>query len=199
MINSKVVYNTLVKIKYGQNVGVPKIAQYIETQNEHDGIPDLLWESVYKRAHRCIDTRTRVFQFKFLHDILATNYRLYKWKIRTDAMCEFCREREQDLNHLFWACTEVTRFWSAFREFYCTKLNEPQLTKNMIFLGMQDILLCELIFAAKRHIYKAKVQKVLPSFQSFVREVAYIKEIELQVAKNQNKVHLWTAKWEPLC
>ncbi len=197
-VSSKVVYEILVNLKYGQAITVPKIVKVVELDNQ-DEDTQISWETVYKTAHRSIDTGTRAFQFKFLHDILATNYWLCKWKIREDKMCGFCGEREENIGHLFWDCVQVTRFWKYFREHYCTKLEPPEFTKNIVFLGTQDIVLCELTFAAKRHIYKCKFQNVLPSFRSFINKVTFMKQIELQVANNNNTVHLWTDKWGPLC
>lgn len=197
-VSSKDVYGNLIILKYGQAITVPKIAKVIELDHQNDETP-ISWETVYKTAHRSMDTGTRAFQYKFLHDILATNYWLFKWKIRNDTMCGFCEETEENISHLFWDCAHVIRFWKDFREHYCTKINAPELTKNIVFLGTQNILLCDLIFAAKRHIYKCKFQNVLPSLQSFVNKVTFMKQIELQVAKNNNTVHLWTDKWKPLC
>ncbi len=193
-VNSKLVYEKLVELKYGEVVTIPKIVNFID---EPDEIP-VSWETVYKTAHRSMDTGTRAFQFKFLHNILVNNYWLCKWKIRDDTVCDFCHEREEDIGHLYWDCVHVTRFWNSFKAYYGDKLNASVLTKNLVFLGTQDILLCGIIFAAKRHIYQSKFKNVLPCFQSFVEKVKFMKQTEFHIAKTNNTVNLWIEKWERL-
>ena len=97
--STKYVYEQLVNLNGGRSVTVPKIISYIDNLKE-----PATWETVYRMVHSVMDTATRVFQFKFLHDILVNNYWLCKWKIKNDSWCDFCHECVEDINHMFWNC-----------------------------------------------------------------------------------------------
>jgi hypothetical protein len=63
-------------------------------------------ESVFKRCHKYVlDTSTKIFQYKFLNDILANNYWLRKWKIVEDETCTFCKNNVENM----YSGTPVTR------------------------------------------------------------------------------------------
>ena len=58
-----------------------------------------------------ISTEIRSFQFKFLHRIIYTRERLYKWNIVETNIWSFCNQEIKSLQHLFWECNFVKLFW----------------------------------------------------------------------------------------
>ena len=60
------------------------------------------WAYIFRLAFKCaIDSKTRNFQFKILHRIIATNDFLYKVDIIDNNLCTFCDLEIETLEHLF--------------------------------------------------------------------------------------------------
>jgi hypothetical protein len=77
-VNSKFLHNLfLPEIIDKENHQYPRIFKYFNNEDN----PNL--ESIFLICHNMSDeVRLKVFQFKFLHDILVNNYWLEKWKIK---------------------------------------------------------------------------------------------------------------------
>ena len=50
------------------------------------------------------DVKVQWFQYRIIHRILGTNSLLNKMKIIDDPLCTFCKQSEENLEHLFWEC-----------------------------------------------------------------------------------------------
>ena len=78
-----------INTKCGKHVHTPRIAKLCD-------LGDTDWSVHYTVAQRIpIDTKTREFQFKFLHDILANNYWLRKWNIAESDNVSYVVTREK--------------------------------------------------------------------------------------------------------
>ncbi len=63
------------------------------------------WPFFYHLAwNTTIDSYSRAFQFKSLHNILFLNERLYKLKYAESPMCSFCKINSETIAHLFSEC-----------------------------------------------------------------------------------------------
>ena len=58
-----------------------------------------------------IDNRTRDFQYKLIHRIITTKSFLYiiGRSDDKDALCSFCNEESETLEHLFFSCSIITK------------------------------------------------------------------------------------------
>ena len=73
---------------------------------------DLIWNNAYMTAIKCTkSTKLIEFQFRFLHQTLATNVSLVKMGYKDDIRCTFCHEEAENLTHLFWFCSKIELFW----------------------------------------------------------------------------------------
>ena len=73
---------------------------------------DLPWQEIYLLPRKVtVDSKTREFQYKFLHRILFTNKPLHKMGIVNTSMCTFCGRCEESLEHLFIYCEFTSSFW----------------------------------------------------------------------------------------
>ena len=149
---------------------------------------------MYTRPHRLItDVRTRVFQYKFLQDILVNKYWLFKWNISNDNICILCKNDKDNLNHRFWECIYVKQFWIDFNNYYERRL-EMKVVKEMVFFGYENMLLCTLIFAAKQYIHCCVCREEVPKFTQFLDKVCYMKSIEEQICKRNFTLEKWLEK-----
>ena len=68
----------------------------------------------YQLASKCTkSTRLVEFQFKLLHERIATNQFLNTIYMKDDSNCSFYGEEPESLQHLFWSCPKVICFWNA--------------------------------------------------------------------------------------
>ena len=68
------------------------------------------------------EAKLRWFQFRIIHRILPTKRYLNVRKVIDSAECSFCGNEEETIEHLFWNCDIVTRFWNEFLTILKAKL-----------------------------------------------------------------------------
>jgi hypothetical protein len=189
ILTSKMVYDHILTIKNGGGVFIPRIAKYINLPNND-------WSIQYLNAQKIpIDTKTREFQFKFLHDILVNNFWLKKWNLVTSDKCTFCNTMTETTLHLFWECTYSQNFWVDFNRIYAANFNTV-VDINAFVCGSQNISLCTLIFMAKRYIYQCKYADQKPDITIFKHRVNYVKNTEFEIAKRNGTILKYMEKWE---
>jgi len=160
--------------------------------------PNSEWQEVYTRPVRLIhDVRTREFQYRFIHDILINNYWLYKWKLVDSEICRWCKKGTENIYHVFWDCQVIKRFWKDLNE-YCSKRDVQSVDEVSVFYGDENELLCCVIYAAKRYVYKCLYMEQIPSFNECIKRIDYIRMIEYNIALRKNKIRSWNMKWKPL-
>lgn len=190
-LTPKLIYRHLINIKCGASAHIPKITKYAN-------IPTHNWTVHYQTAHRIpLDTKTREFQFKFLHDLLINNFWLKKWNLAESDQCTFCKQSSENILHLFWQCDVIQSFWKQFNDPYSTKTNTEVELSNVI-CGTQDSLFCTLILTAKKYIYECRFNETIPDVHVFKRKVNYVKTTEFEIAKRNVKMLRYIEKWEPL-
>ena len=190
-MNSKAMYDQLLIQKVGPETVVPRIVKYL---NNCDGIN---WKEIYVRARKYpMDTKTRAFQYSFIHDILTNKYWLNKWRMSETAICTYCNNNIEDTVHMFWTCDSTNEFWEQFISF-CSIHGVLSSALNMedIFLGVNDKRLCTLIFAAKRFIHNKRTHEEPLCFNAFKNILSNLKSMEFRIAKGNNRTDDWTEKW----
>ena len=90
-------------------------------------------------AFKCTkSTKLIEFQFRFLHQTLATNISLVKMGYKDDIRCTFCHEEAENFMHLFWFCSKIELFWKHL--ITCLKdrnfLSNDYLLNNLVILGL---------------------------------------------------------------
>ena len=89
------------------------------------------WKLIYETTK---EVKLRIFQFKVMHRILATNLFLMNNKIKDNANCQHCN-LEETVEHLFWECNYARHFWNIFQNFYQHRTNQTIVLTcpNIIF------------------------------------------------------------------
>lgn len=115
-VNRKFVKNSLILQRKEEPTALQKWDQIIGTKD------DEYWEKTFS-AIRAItkETKLQQFQFKIVHRILATNSKLFKYKIADTPMCYLCPNTEDTLEHALFECPTVHRFWHTIMEQFCDK------------------------------------------------------------------------------
>ena len=75
---------------------------------------NLKWKKMYKMSIKLsIETKTREFKFKLLHNILYTNKQLHRMNPMRflSSKCTFCDEQDETYDHLFYKCNNCKCYW----------------------------------------------------------------------------------------
>lgn len=82
------------------------------------------------------DTKLRNFRFHYLHRIIFCADKLYRWGLVDSPICIYCNEQYETMEHLFYLCPTVRRFWEMFVFWF-----EAQ-TNTEITVNLENISLC---------------------------------------------------------
>ena len=161
------------------------------------------WQDIYLQLYSCtISTELRAFQFKFLHRVLATHYRLCLWKITESDACTFCNATVETDIHLFWECPIIVEFWLKIQEWYSrftgiyVRLNKF----NVLFgIDIQNFTALNIvILVAKHFIYQSSKNNSKPYLSTFIEKLKVIKDIEFTIAYKNDKISKHNNKWGEL-
>ena len=66
---------------------------------------ELDWPRIYQLPRStCVHSKTRIFQYKILNNILNLNSRLYRMGLSTSSLCSLCSLSDETTIHLFSEC-----------------------------------------------------------------------------------------------
>lgn len=191
-LNNKVIYNGLLasKIPHTTNIYVPRTAKHLGN--------DISWKEVYVRAYRTpIDTKTKDFQYRFIHDLLSNKYWLHKWGIKDTAACYYCNNEEENIVHMFWSCPKTRQFWQELSEFCQNRsIIQEDICIDDVFIGVNEDTLCTIIFVAKTFIYNKRIHDQQFTFNPFLIFLSKFKLNEFSIAKANNTIEDWLEKWK---
>ena len=189
-ISTKTVYSVLLKKK--KNLFLPstaesKILRYGFTQeNIHK-----VYELPFKIKN---DIKITMFQYKIIHNILATNVSLFRAKIRDYDICPQCLTDRHTIDHMFLHCSVTSPFWRLFQNWWVSKTKETvTLSNSMILYGsfenMEHIYcLNYALLIAKYSIYNSCLHEKKLCFDSFLallneKKIVYNEKLLLQTTK----------------
>ena len=147
------------------------------------------------------EIKLSVFQYKIIHNILYTNYILYKMKKVEDPLCPFCTNIDQTVTHLFLSCPIAISFWSDFSTWYQSfSQKNISLSNNEILYGvLNDSSSCStlnhLILIGKYFLYCKALNNVKFQFADFTNLVYDKIETERYIAIMSNKYNTFCEKW----
>jgi len=122
------------------------------------------WKKYYILPFKCSrSTNTQWFQYRILHNFLATNYFLHKIKYSDTDRCTFCKAEPETIVHLFFECVLVQEFWNTVCQWIhnVRGITVPTTVKNILF-GIPEKkskVINWLILQTKQYIYSMKMQE----------------------------------------
>ena len=85
------------------------------------------------------DIKITMFQYKIIHNILATKTSLFRANLSDNDACPQCLAEAHSLNHMFLRCSYVVAFWKTFQNWWTNKTREKlTLSNSMILYGVFD-------------------------------------------------------------
>ena len=165
---------------------------------------NLNWTRIFIKCFKVSsDPKLQWFQARLLHRILPTKKYLALCNLTDSSRCVFCDKEVETLNHLFWNCEHVQKFWNDLKLLldekcpHCSRLN---LTKELILFGTKENTFTDspidfIILFAKFYIYKTKLNETRPHIKQFVQQLKFRITIEKALACKNNKEHTFENNW----
>ena len=120
-----------------------------------------------------MENKLRCSQYKVIHDILPTNNKLYKMKLKASPSCDRCSHPYENLLHLLYESPRTQTFWQMVIAWWNEKRSETvALNATYILYGYKPEsnlfqALNHFVIIAKYHIYLSWLNKASPSFEIF--------------------------------
>ena len=165
----------------------------------------LNWKTIFTNCFKVSsDSQLQWFQSRLIHRILPTNKYLFTCNLKDSSTCYFCMNERETLNHLFWNCVHVKKFWNDLLKMlqdkcmHCARLT---LNEQLILFGYSDNIITDkpinfIILFAKFYIYKCRFQDNLPQIIPFIRQLQNRISIEKSIAFKNNKQREFERNWQ---
>ena len=149
-----------------------------------------------------MENKLRCFQYKVVHNILPTNSKLCKMKLRASPSCDRCNHPHENLLN---ECPSTQFFWQIVISWRNEKrLENVTLNATDILYGYKPELntclaLNHYVIIAKYHIFLSRLNKAYPSFEIFSLLLNEKILCERTIAFKNNTLRKFRAKWTTLC
>ena len=128
-------------------------------------------------------------------------------KVTDSLTCTFCKVEIETPVHLFYECDFTSKLRQELVERisnqFCVQFGD--FTRKRVMLGfIQDwkgpnrTLLNHLVLLYKRYIYLQKMKEPTLALEGLLSFIRYIKNIELKIAKQNNRETFHYQKWSPI-
>ena len=166
-ISTKYVYNLLLKNSFVPPTAEAKILRHGFTPETVHKV----YELPFQIKH---DIKITMFQYKIIHNILATKTSLFRAKFSDNDVCPQCLAEAHSIDHMFLRCSSIVAFWKTFQNWWTNKSKEQlTLSNSMILYGVFDktehrYSLNYVLLIAKFSIYCSCLHDEQLSFDSFL-------------------------------
>ena len=187
-IKTRHIYKQLI----GRKVKEPSSKLYFN--RNFDLEEDFPWDKVYTLPYNTtVESKTRVFQYKILNNILYLNKRLYRMELVESPLCGLCKLHFETVSHLFFECEVSSQLWKEIQGEFYPHLILPNLDIKLILFGIlhdqdQQKVKNHIILSFKKFLYENRLcpDKVnVHAFKSYLKRII---QIEYFIAK---KIVLW--------
>ena len=147
-----------------------------------------------------IVNKLRSFQFKFLHKILFFNNKLFKWKLVSSTLCDFCNEALDSIEHRFFYCRITQEFWRKLELWLKDEYGIECTINNIHFiitnLNPQMPLVEKILLNAKYYVYKCFLNKSNPDLAYFKGILTNVEKTERYIATQKGLLDIHEKKWK---
>ena len=188
----KRLYRYLIKSKTESNVISKKWVHLVHIDDDNYN----LFSHIDKIT---IVNKLRSFQFKFLHRIVFFNDRLFKYKLVSTTLCDFCNQSTDSLDHRYFYCPVTQEFWRQLNNWVETEYNINCIVNNIYNIirnkyGEMSIM-DTIMLNAKYYIYTCFLNKKIPTIKCFKTVVKEVENTEHYIAAERNILHVHETKW----
>ena len=186
------VYHHLVKCK-AEQINLKKVRTFIDKMEQQiENFEDFtkICKHIYKVTK---NTKLRDFQYRFMHNIIPLNDRLFKWKLKTSPLCDLCNQRKQTVKHFFWECSIAQSIWCKIKEIF---IGEELTYTEVANLRYNDraIIGC-IILITKQYMYRQKCMDLPITLPQLYAEIKLVENMEYFGAKRKDKIDQHVKRW----
>ena len=162
----------------------------------------LKWNNAFTILNKTtIDTGSREFQYRILHNYWHVNSKLYRWKLVDSPRCLYCFINTETMEHLFCECpVSVTLFMQikTWRNNLGIKL--PDMNYSNIIIGVLpctgiNMLINHIIMMFKQILFYNRDKSFTPTLSMFQIQLNQIERIEYKIAVKNGKTYNHLCKW----
>ena len=159
------------------------------------------WKSICLLPRRVtLVANLRMFQYKFLNNVLYLNNMLFRFKKVDSPLFSHCNEERETLIHLFHSCLKTKQFWKKLRQHLSQFINIPHSAPQSSIVGIfqnnqHSVLMNHVLLIYKFYIYSARNTKQL-KFDNLKKTIKKIKVLEKELT-GSNKLNFLN-KWCPI-
>lgn len=162
------------------------------------------WEKIHLLPFKCTkNIKLQWFQYRLQQRILATNKYLKMIGIQNNDNCDFCNSAIETLQHLFYECSVVKRFWEDFLQYLSNNTHYIvcNFTQRFVLLGgtMHTENIINMMFInAKLYIYSCKMKMSNPNVHHFIKYLYLEYKMEKYNAYTSCLYNDFEKRWAPI-
>ena len=194
---SKTVYSSLVSLETGLHAKIQKWEMGLGCEID----PDDYYKSFLQIYCTSNVPKLRSFQYRLMHRAIVLNTQLYKWKMRDDNLCTWCKKNPETIEHFFFDCKETQCFWEDVKDYARVCLHIDIMLenrKNILWNRVHENpmhLSNFIVLLAKQYMYRVRCQNKCISIYQFKAEVYRTKNVEQYIAIKNNNTVKFERKW----
>ena len=144
-------------------------------------------------ADICFENNLKWMQYQIVRNSLQTNYIVSHFKRSVSSLCEFCRDEDELVSHLYWNCHVVQSFIEEVREFFRQREVVFQPEKLQFLFGFQNLPILHphnyLTLIIKKYIWTTKFKAKNLNITGFVSfAYNYVSDLVYILEKKQEKI-----------
>ena len=163
---------------------------------------DSFWNKIFIIPKTCNrDTWMYMFQYKILHRILATNSKLFLYKIFESPLCSFCKSADETILHLYCECDMTTGVWQDIIDWLNPQgFNFEYFRDSQIILGdpKMDAVVNRILLTTKIAIFKNREKSKPPTLSQVLSMLRSQFKIERFNAETTGKLRFFRGFWAPI-
>lgn len=165
------------------------------------------WEQALACTHSAsICARHGLIQFKIIHRLHWSNYKLSKVFSNVDPLCIRCKQTAASLSHMFWGCSALSSFWSQIFSTLSKTLHKPIdpnpltsilgiIDQNVVKRQSERKVILFTCLLARRLILLNWKQAEPPTYVNWFRDVMMHLELEKIRYSLQNREEKFWETW----
>ena len=161
------------------------------------------WLSSFELVYKCTKFIDLHFvHFKMVHQTLANNESLYRWKLIKTDLCSFCNEEIETIYHTYLECEVTKHFWQELESYiyrkYCVRI---PMTNEEIILGLKgdNVARFTIIYLlAKKYLYQCRCNNTFPVMKIYLIQLRNLIDIEKGIYTMNNMYDKYLDRWGEL-
>ena len=188
---AKHVYQQLINDKYRHSSNIWE--QYWEKEFGH-----VDWVEVYESIYKGIQSvKLQMNNYKIMTKICVTNRLLFHIGISEHDRCPRCNNNRESIEHKYWECDQVRRFWEEVDEWLtrCSVVTGSVLNKKMVILGASECFLVNHVISIGKNMINRNSRL---NMGELLARVDIDKKTEEIIARRKGNLENFLEKWAAL-